>query len=91
MLVVWHALILGLEVFVHILPEKAYCRRLWRPILASEVDEDRNSMIKTLEASITDQPEQLDKMKTIINDWADMKIKSFKDRRSWVRNPDEVN
>ena len=58
---------------------------------ASEVDEDRNSMIETLEASITDQQEQLDKMKTIINDWADMKIKSFKDRRSWVRNPDEID
>ena len=56
---------------------------------ASEVDEDRNSMIETLETSITDQPEQLEKMKSIINDWADMKIKSFKDRRSWVRNPDE--
>ena len=55
----------------------------------SDVDEDRNTMIETLEASITDQPEQLDKMKNIINDWADMKIKSFKDRRSWVRNPEE--
>ena len=58
---------------------------------ASEVDEDRNSMIETLEASITDQPEQLEKMKTIINDWADMKIKSFRDRRSWVRNSNENN
>ena len=56
---------------------------------ASEVDSDRNAMIETLETSITDQPEQLDKMKNIINDWADMKIKSFKDRRSWVRNPEE--
>ena len=58
---------------------------------ASEVDADRNSMIETLEASITNQPEQLEKMKSIINDWADMKIKSFKDRRSWVRNPDEID
>ena len=57
----------------------------------TEVDEDRNSMIETLEASITYQPEQLDKMKTIINDCADMKIKSFKDRRSWVRNPDDID
>ena len=56
---------------------------------ASEVDNDRNAMIETLEASITDQSEQLEKMKNIINDWADMKIKSFKDRRSWVRNPEE--
>ena len=46
-------------------------------------------MIATLEASITEEPEQLDKMKTIINDWADMKIKSFKNRRSWVRNPED--
>ena len=58
---------------------------------ASEVDADRNSMIKTLETSIINQPEQLKKMKSIINDWADMKIKSFKDRRSWVRNPDEID
>ena len=58
---------------------------------ASEVDADRNLMIEILEASITDQPEQLEKMKSIINDWADMKIKSFKDRRSWVRNPDEID
>ena len=54
-----------------------------------EVDEQRNEMVKTLNDSIKDNPEQLDKIKHIINDWADMKIKSFKNRRSWVRNPDE--
>ena len=56
---------------------------------SSEVDEDRNKMIKTLEESIMNHPKQLEQMKEIINDWADMKIKSFKDRRSWVRNPEE--
>ena len=54
-----------------------------------EVDEQRNEMVKTLNDSIKDNPEQLDQIKHIINDWADMKIKSFKNRRSWVRNPDE--
>ena len=54
-----------------------------------EVDEQRNEMLKTLDDSIKDNPEQLNKIKHIINDWADMKIKSFKNRRSWVRNPDE--
>ena len=54
-----------------------------------EVDEQRNEMVKTLNDSIKDNPEQLDKIRHIINDWADMKIKSFKNRRSWVRNPDE--
>ena len=54
-----------------------------------EVDEQRNEMLKTLDNSIKDSPKQLDRIKHIINDWADMKIKSFKNRRSWVRNPDE--
>ena len=58
---------------------------------SSDIDNDRNAMIATLEASITEEPEQLEKMKTIINDWADMKIKSFKNRRSWVRNPEDEN
>ena len=56
---------------------------------SSELDEDRNKMIKTLEESITNHPKQLEQMTEIINDWADMKIKSFKNRRSWVRNPEE--
>ena len=55
----------------------------------NDVDEQRNEMLETLDNSIKDNPEQLDKIKHIINDWADMKIKSFKNRRSWVRNPDE--
>ena len=46
-------------------------------------------MLKTLDDSIKDNPEQLDQIKHIVNDWADMKIKSFKDRRSWVRNPED--
>ena len=58
---------------------------------SSDIDNDRNAMIATLEASITEEPEQLKEMKTIINDWADMKIKSFKNRRSWVRNPEDEN
>ena len=56
---------------------------------ANDVDNQRNDMLKTLDDSIKDNPEQLDQIKHIVNDWADMKIKSFKDRRSWVRNPDE--
>ena len=56
---------------------------------ANDVDNQRNNMLKTLDDSIKDNPEQLDQIKHIVNDWADMKIKSFKDRRSWVRNPDE--
>ena len=56
---------------------------------ANDVDNQRNDMLKTLDNSIKDNPEQLEQIKHIVNDWADMKIKSFKDRRSWVRNPED--
>ena len=56
---------------------------------ANDVDIQRNDMLKTLDDSIKDNPEQLEQIKHIVNDWADMKIKSFKDRRSWVRNPED--
>jgi len=36
-----------------------------------------------------EKPDQRDQIKKIINDWADLKIKAFQDRRSWVRNPDK--
>ena len=54
---------------------------------SNDVDTQRNEMLKTLDDSIKDNPEQLERIKHIVNDWADMKIKSFRDRRSWVRNP----
>jgi uncharacterized membrane-anchored protein YhcB (DUF1043 family) len=56
---------------------------------SNDVDTQRNEMLKTLNDSIKDNPEQLERIKDIVNDWADMKIKSFRDRRSWVRNPDD--
>ena len=56
---------------------------------SKDVDTQRNEMLKTLDDSIKDNPEQLERIKHIVNDWADMKIKSFRDRRSWVRNPDD--
>ena len=56
---------------------------------SNDVDIQRNEMLKTLDDSIKDNPEQLERIKHIVNDWADMKIKSFRDRRSWVRNPDD--
>ena len=54
---------------------------------SNDVDIQRNEMLKTLDDSIKDNSEQLERIKHIVNDWADMKIKSFRDRRSWVRNP----
>ncbi|SVC32599.1 uncharacterized protein METZ01_LOCUS285453 [marine metagenome] len=56
---------------------------------ASEVSEERDTLISTVESALADQPDHLAQIKSIINDWADMKIQSFQNRRSWVRNPDE--
>ena len=56
---------------------------------SNDVDTPRNEMLKTLDDSIKDNPEQLERINHIVNVWADMKIKSFRDRRSWVRNPDD--
>ena len=56
---------------------------------ASEVNEERDTLISTVESALVDQPDHLAQIKSIIIDWADMKIQSFQNRRSWVRNPDE--
>ena len=56
---------------------------------SNDVDKQRNEMLKTLDDSIKENHEHLEKIKHIVNDWADMKIKSFKNRRSWVRNPED--
>ena len=50
---------------------------------------DENDKLDDSDDSIKDNQDHLEKIKHIVNDWADMKIKSFKDRRSWVRNPAE--
>ncbi len=49
----------------------------------------REELISVLDDNLSEKPEQLDQIKRIVNDWADLKIKAFQDRRSWVRNPDK--
>jgi len=54
-----------------------------------QVQQRREEFINVLEDNLSEKPEQLDQIKRIVNDWADLKIKAFQDRRSWVRNPDK--
>lgn len=56
---------------------------------SAQVNEERETLVTTIESALVDQPGQLEKIRSIINDWADMKIQTFQNRRSWVRNPDE--
>ena len=51
--------------------------------------EQLEPIINVLDENLSDNTEQRDQIKRIVNDWADLKIKAFQDRRSWVRNPDK--
>ena len=54
-----------------------------------QVQQRREELINVLNENLSDNTEQRDQIKKIVNDWADLKIKAFQDRRSWVRNPDK--
>ena len=54
-----------------------------------QVQQRREDLLNVLDENLGDKPDQREQIKKIINDWADLKIKAFQDRRSWVRNPDK--
>jgi len=54
-----------------------------------QVQQRREDLLNVLDENLGDKPNQRDQIKKIINDWADLKIKAFQDRRSWVRNPEK--
>ncbi len=54
-----------------------------------EVQEIRAKLITSVEEKYTDNLEDQERLKQIINDWADLKIRAFQERRSWVRRPDK--
>lgn len=55
-----------------------------------QVQQVRAELIATLRARLGDQPEQLEGLREIIDEWADLKIQAFQERRSWVRRPDQT-
>ena len=55
-----------------------------------QVQQVREGLIRSVEEKFAKQPEDLEQLKEIINDWAELKIKSFQERRSWVRRPDQT-
>ncbi|NQU66915.1 MAG: hypothetical protein HQ510_03130 [Candidatus Marinimicrobia bacterium] len=54
-----------------------------------QVQQQKKNLLESVEIHLADKPEQVEQLKQIINDWAELKIKSFTNRRSWVRNPDK--
>ncbi len=54
-----------------------------------EVQLLRQDLIDAVHGRLVDHPEDEELLKQIINDWADLKIESYQERRSWVRSPDQ--
>ena len=54
-----------------------------------QVQERKKELIDAIETNLADKPEQLVQLKQIIDDWAELKVQTFLDRRSWVRKPEE--
>jgi len=54
-----------------------------------QVQDRKKELFDVIDANLSDHPTQSDQLKEIINDWADLKVKSFENRRSWVRKPNQ--
>ena len=54
-----------------------------------EIQSKKEALLKAVDEKFKDNPEQSEDLKKMINDWAELRIKIFTDRRSWVRNPEK--
>ena len=52
-----------------------------------QVQERKGQLNDLIDANLGEHPEQSAQLKDIIEDWANLKIESFENRRSWVRSP----
>ena len=52
-----------------------------------DVQTTRENLIKLVEEAFKDQPKKASQLKEIINEWADLRLQTFTERRSWVRRP----
>ncbi len=50
-----------------------------------QVQERKKQLIALIENNLSEHPEESDQLKDIIEDWAELKIEAFQNRRSWVR------
>ncbi len=50
-----------------------------------QVQERKKQLIALIENKLSEHPEESEQLKDIIEDWAELKIEAFQNRRSWVR------
>ena len=50
-----------------------------------QVQERKNQLLSLINDNLSDHPQESDQLKEIVDDWAELKIEAFQNRRSWVR------
>ena len=50
-----------------------------------QVQERKGQLLNLIESNLADHPEESSQLKEIVEDWAELKIEAFHNRRSWVR------
>ena len=50
-----------------------------------QVQERKSQLLSVISDNLSDHPEESNQLKEIIEDWAEVKIEAFQNRRSWVR------
>jgi hypothetical protein len=57
-----------------------------------QVQERKTELFSLIDENLSDHAEQSSQLKDIIDEWANLKIESFQNRRSWVRAaPEKVD
>ena len=50
-----------------------------------QVQERKKQLLNLIESNLSDHPEESRQLKEIIEEWANLKVEAFENRRSWVR------
>ena len=50
-----------------------------------QVQERKKQLMSLIESNLSDHPEESRQLKEIIEEWANLKVEAFENRRSWVR------
>jgi hypothetical protein len=50
-----------------------------------QVQDRKKDLMSVIDANLSEHPKQSSQLKSIIEEWADLKIEAFENRRSWVR------
>ena len=50
-----------------------------------QVQERKDQLLGLINDNLSEHPQESDQLKEIVEDWAELKIEAFQNRRSWVR------